>query len=167
MKILLLDNYDSFTYNLLHYLEQFATVEVKRNDEITVQECKEYDKIVISPGPGLPSDAGITMQLIAELGSTKPMLGVCLGMQAIVESFDGELVNMPTVLHGKSTTCELVGNDSLFNGIPKNFDIGRYHSWAVRQSNIPDELEVLSIDDSGYVMALRHKTYDLMNKTHK
>ncbi len=164
MKILLLDNYDSFTFNLLHLLEQFETVEVDvfRNDEITVEEVRVYDKIILSPGPGLPEDAGITMELIAEFGSSKPILGVCLGHQAIAQSFGGKLINLSVVQHGVSTQTTVTDrSEKLFHRIPEKFKTGRYHSWIVDSQQLPKCLEVTALDQNQNIMALRHSVYDV------
>lgn len=161
MKILILDNYDSFTYNLVHIVKKlgFKNVDVIRNDKISVDDVDQYDKIILSPGPGIPVEAGILMDLIKVYASKKPILGVCLGHQAIGESFGAELYNVQKVIHGKELNTNVVVEDYIFSGIPKSFNSGRYHSWAVK--NFPEDLEVTAIDDSGIVMALRHKKYDV------
>ncbi len=163
MKILLIDNFDSFTYNLLHYVEQACEDEVKvvRNDALTLDEIRRYDKILLSPGPGLPQEAGITMDVIREFSSTKSILGVCLGHQAIAEAFGGKLKNLPTVSHGVATPIFIENDDSLFNGLPSSFEVGRYHSWVLDENNIPSELIVTARDGDGIVMAIKHKTLDV------
>lgn len=161
MKILILDNYDSFTYNLVHIVRKlgFKDLDIIRNDKISVNEVAQYDKIILSPGPGIPVEAGILMELIKTYAPTKPILGVCLGHQAIGESFGAELYNIQQVIHGKSLDTHIKQKDYLFDGIPDVFKSGRYHSWAVR--NLPPELEVLATDDRGIIQALRHKTLNI------
>jgi anthranilate synthase component 2 len=163
MRILVFDNYDSFTYNLVHYLEQVteAKVDVFRNDQVTLKDIEAYDKILLSPGPGLPSEAGILMEVIKKYAPTKSILGVCLGQQAIGEVFGGKLVNLDSVYHGVATEMEVIKEDLLFKGIPKKFKAGRYHSWVVDEKNFPEELEVTVKDENGYVMGLRHRKYDV------
>ena len=163
MKILVVDNYDSFTYNLVHYLEQLtdATIEVHRNDKISLKEIERFDKILLSPGPGIPSEAGILLDVIKIYSPTKSILGVCLGQQAIAEAFGGSLSNLKEVFHGVSTPVEIIKDDILFKNIPKKLNVGRYHSWAVNKEDLPAELEITCIDESGSIMALRHKTYDV------
>lgn len=163
MEILLLDNYDSFTYNLLHYVEQVsdAKVEVKRNDKISLEEVERFDKIILSPGPGLPKDAGIMPALIKKYASQKSIFGVCLGQQAIAEAFGGSLINLEKVFHGVALPMKVIEKDLLFRGLPKRFNVGRYHSWTVNPDDFPPELEITAIAESGEIMALRHKTYDV------
>ena len=163
MKILVFDNYDSFTYNLVQYLERVsnAKVEVYRNDKITLEEINAYDKILLSPGPGIPREAGILMSVIKEFSSKKSILGVCLGQQAIGEVFGGQLVNLDKVYHGVATEMEIVKDDILFKGLPKKFKAGRYHSWVVDEKNFPNELEITVKDENGYVMGLHHKKFDV------
>jgi anthranilate synthase component II len=164
MKILVLDNYDSFTYNLVHYLEKITLqkVDVFRNDEISLAEVAVYDKIVLSPGPGVPDEAGILKELIREYAPTKSILGVCLGHQAIGEVFGATLLNMNRVFHGVATPVYLTSvEDSLFRGLPQQFDAGRYHSWLVDSKGLPADLEVTAIDDEGRIMAMKHKQYDV------
>ncbi len=163
MKILIFDNYDSFTYNLLHLVEKILhqKVEVFRNDQISLEKVKEYDKIILSPGPGIPNEAGLLLPLIKEYASTKSILGVCLGHQAIGEAFGGTLINLSTVFHGVSTNCEVLVDNKLFTGLPNQIKIGRYHSWIVSDKNFPDELEVTARDDNNYIMALQHKKFDV------
>lgn len=161
MKILMLDNYDSFTYNVVHYLEKCgATVEVFRNDKISLEAVADYDKIVLSPGPGIPEEAGILLPLIEKYAPSKPILGICLGHQAIGQVFGAELYNMGQVVHGKIRNTVVTQSDELlFKGIPQNFESGRYHSWAIR--NVTSPLEVTATDDAGVVMAIRHQNYDV------
>ena len=144
MRVLLFDNYDSFTYNLVHLVEKIVhfKIEVFRNDKIRIEEVGKYDKIILSPGPGLPSESGILIPLIKEYASTKPILGVCLGHQAIAQAFGGELFNLPTVYHGVATNCNLDTDCKLFKGLPPQIQVGRYHSWAVKKDNFPPELEI-------------------------
>jgi len=164
MKILVFDNYDSFTYNLVHLVEKILPlkVDVVRNDQIPLEKVKEYDKIILSPGPGVPSEAGMLLPLIKEYASSKSILGVCLGHQAIGEAFGGKLINLSRVYHGISTSCRVLnGSTELFEGLPAEFEVGRYHSWIVSGENFPDELEITAEDESGYIMALQHKKFDV------
>jgi anthranilate synthase component 2 len=160
MKILLLDNYDSFTYNLFHLVDQFNGVEtdVLRNDEITVIQAEKYDRIIISPGPGLPSEAGITLDLIRKYFSSKPILGVCLGMQAMAEAFGGKLINLPRVFHGVSLETIITDKEEkLFKDIPHHFKSGRYHSWCVDKEHLPPVFRITAEDESGNLMAITHE----------
>jgi anthranilate synthase component 2 len=180
MKILIFDNYDSFTYNLVHLVEKIThqRVDVYRNDQLPLEKVQEYDKIILSPGPGIPVEAGLLLPLIKEYASTKSILGVCLGHQAIGEAFGGKLVNLSTVYHGVATKIQVVSRQSsvvsspapltshvsrnnLFEGLPDEFDAGRYHSWIVSDENFPKELEVTARDDNNYIMGLQHKKYDV------
>lgn len=169
MKLLVFDNYDSFTYNLVHLVEKIlhVKVEVARNDQIPMEKIREYDKIILSPGPGLPEEAGMLLPLISEYAPTKSILGVCLGHQAIAEAFGGELINLSTVYHGVANPVQLVtGNNQqvsgrLFNGLPMVIEVGRYHSWVVAENKFPDELEVTAWDDNHYIMGLQHRRYDV------
>ena len=164
MKILVLDNYDSFTYNLVQYIERVVKkpIDVRRNDQISLDEISSYDKILISPGPGIPNEAGITLDLIREYGATKSILGVCLGHQAIAEAFGGSIRNLSTVYHGvMGQMKQTKAGDYLFEGVPTEFDAGRYHSWVVEADTFPSQLEVTVENDEGYIMALRHKEYDV------
>ena len=163
MKILVLDNYDSFTYNLVHYLEMVtdATIEVHRNDKISIKEIEKFDKIVLSPGPGIPSEAGILLDLIKTYAPTKSIFGICLGQQAIAEAFGGSLSIMQEVFHGVSTPVKIIADDLLFKNIPRQLNVGRYHSWIVNKNDLPKELEITCIDEFGGIMALRHKTLDV------
>ncbi len=161
MKCLIIDNYDSFTYNLVHLVKEIGVIpSIVRNDKFNMEEVAEYDKIILSPGPGIPDEAGFLKQLIKEYASSKSIFGVCLGQQAIAEVFGGELVNLKKVYHGVETAIKIIQKDYLFEGIPQKFKAGRYHSWIVDQ-NLPSELEVLAIDANQQIMALRHKRYDL------
>ena len=161
-KVLVIDNYDSFTYNLVHYLEDLdCEVTVKRNDKLTLEEVDNFNKILLSPGPGIPDEAGLLKDIIKRYASTKSILGVCLGQQAIGEVFGGKLENLDTVFHGVSTNITLsVDDENLFEGLDKNFEVGRYHSWVV-DTNLPDSLEATSFDENGQIMSLRHKFYDV------
>lgn len=168
MKILVFDNYDSFTYNLVHLVEKILheKVDVYRNDQIPLEKVSEYDKIILSPGPGIPSEAGLLLPLIKEYASSKSILGVCLGHQAIGEAFGGKLVNLSTVYHGVATKIEVGSPKSevrsrLFDGLPDEFEVGRYHSWIVADENFPAELEVTARDENDYIMALQHKKFDV------
>ena len=163
IKILLFDNYDSFTYNLVHAIKSlgYENVDVYRNDKIELSQIDQYDKIILSPGPGLPSEAGIMMEVIKEYASKKSILGVCLGHQAIAETFGAKLENIPTVFHGVQTSIKIVQEDYLFAGLPNEILAGRYHSWIVSKSDFPDKLEVTAVDKAGDIMALKHKTLDL------
>lgn len=163
MKILLFDNYDSFTYNLLHILKEFgADVEVFRNDKITLDEVDRFDKIVLSPGPGIPEEAGILLPLIRRYAPTKSILGVCLGEQAIGEAFGAKLINLTDVHHGVSSDIRILTDDPLFNGLDRTLRVGRYHSWVVSKEDLPDCLEIIAEDtEEGQIMGLRHKTYNV------
>ena len=168
MKILVFDNYDSFTYNLVHLVEKIThiKVEVYRNDQIPMEKVKDYDKIILSPGPGIPNEAGLLLPLIKEYASSKSILGVCLGHQAIGEAFGGKLVNLSTVYHGVATEIAVGSRETgvrspLFNGLPDRIEVGRYHSWIVSDENFSDELEVTARDEHDYIMALQHKKYDV------
>ena len=168
-KILVFDNYDSFTYNLVHLVEKIThqKVDVYRNDQLPLEKVKDYDKIVLSPGPGIPEEAGMLLPLIKEYASSKCILGVCLGHQAIGQAFGGTLINLSSVFHGVATNCQLSsrlpsgGNCQLFAGLPEIIEVGRYHSWVVSKENFPDELEITAEDETGMIMGLQHKTYDV------
>jgi anthranilate synthase component 2 len=162
-RILVFDNYDSFTYNLVHLVEKLTKqrVEVHRNDRIPLEKVKDYDKIILSPGPGIPSEAGLLLPLIREYAASKPILGVCLGHQAIGEAFGGKLVNLSTVYHGVATPVKVLKPGSLFEGLPETLEVGRYHSWVVSEENWPDELEVTARDENDFVMGLRHRNLDV------
>lgn len=163
MKILVFDNYDSFTYNLVHLIakEPGVTVTVKRNDEIALDDINTFDKIVLSPGPGIPSEAGLLLPLIAAYAPVKPILGVCLGHQAIGESFGGQLINLSQVYHGVATPITQKNNSYLFKGLGSIIKVGRYHSWVVSDKNFPTELAVTATDDNGFVMGLQHNKFDI------
>ena len=163
IKILLFDNYDSFTYNLVHAIKSlgYENVDVYRNDKIELSQIDHYDKIILSPGPGIPSEAGIMMELIKEYANHKSILGVCLGHQAIAEAFGAKLENISTVFHGVQTAIKIVKEDYLFAELPKEILAGRYHSWIVSNNDFPSELEVTAVDEAGEIMALKHKTLDL------
>ena len=182
MKILVFDNYDSFTYNLVHLVEKIThtKVDVYRNDQLPMEKVNDYDKIILSPGPGIPEEAGLLLPLIKEYASTKSILGVCLGHQAIGQAFGGTLINLSTVYHGVATEI-VVGNresgvgsqesgvgsqesgvhSPLFMGLPDRIEVGRYHSWIISDENFPEELEVTARDENNYIMALQHKKYDV------
>ena len=163
MKILVLDNYDSFTYNLVHYLEKVsdAEIEVYRNDKIDLKDIARFDKILLSPGPGIPSEAGILLDVIKTYASSKSILGVCLGQQAIAEAFGGSLSNLKEVFHGVATPIDIIAHDTLFDNIPNRLNVGRYHSWVVNTEDLPKELIVTAVDAEGHIMALKHKTFDV------
>jgi len=166
MKILVFDNYDSFTYNLVHLVQNIVRdkLDVYRNDQIPLEKVKDYDKIILSPGPGIPKEAGSLLPLIKEYAATKSILGVCLGHQAIGEAFGGSLINLSTVYHGVSTPVKIVKHEAkhdLFEGLPDEFEVGRYHSWIINEKNFPKDLDITARDENGYIMALQHKTYDV------
>lgn len=169
MKILVFDNYDSFTYNLVHLVEKILhqRVDVYRNDQIPLEEVAAYDKIILSPGPGIPEEAGLLLPLIKEYASAKSILGVCLGHQAIGQAFGGKLINLSTVYHGVATPVEQVSGLAagafpyLLDGLPHQLEVGRYHSWVVAEEDFPGELEITARDANGYIMALRHRQYDV------
>ncbi len=162
-KILVFDNYDSFTYNLVQIIEQIVgeKVDVFRNDQISLEEIEIYDKIILSPGPGIPEEAGILLDVIKKYASTKSIFGVCLGQQAIAEAFGGSLVNLSEIYHGVATEATQTSEHHIFNNLPKTLEVGRYHSWAVNPDDFPTELEITSIDKNGMIMSLKHKTYDV------
>ena len=162
MKIVIIDNYDSFTYNLAHLVKELgAEVTVFRNDQFQLSELDRFDKIILSPGPGIPSEAGLLMDVIKKYAGRKPMLGVCLGHQAIGEAFGAKLTNLSEVYHGVATPCTQFGNDPIFEGLPKRIEIGRYHSWVVDKSGFPDCLDITAVSDDGQIMGLKHKNYDI------
>jgi anthranilate synthase component 2 len=183
MKILVFDNYDSFTYNLVHLVQKITggKVDVYRNDQIPMEKVKEYDKIILSPGPGIPTEAGMLLPLIKEYASSKSILGVCLGHQAIGEAFGGKLVNLSTVYHGVATPVRIVRRETsnvkgksedvsrltshvslkLFDGLPEEISVGRYHSWIISEEGFPNELEITARDENNFIMALQHKNYDV------
>ena len=181
MRILVFDNYDSFTYNLVHLVEKIIheKVDVYRNDQIPMEKVKDYDKIILSPGPGIPEEAGLLLPLIKEYAPSKSILGVCLGHQAIGQAFGGELINLSSVFHGVATPVKFVNRESsvvsntadsrltshvsrnLFDGLPETIEVGRYHSWVVSKENFPNELEITAEDENGMIMGLQHKKYDV------
>ncbi len=163
-RILVIDNYDSFTYNLVHAIKKITglNVDVFRNDAIKLEDIARYDKIILSPGPGLPEEAGLLLDIIKMYAPTKSILGVCLGHQAIGEAFGGKLHNMNHVYHGLSTPVTTTQSQSiLFNGLPETFEAGRYHSWIVERENLPGCFEITSLDEEGRIMSMRHKEFDL------
>ena len=161
-KILVIDNYDSFTYNLVHFLEALGCeVTVKRNDQLSIKDVEPFDKIVLSPGPGIPDEAGLLKEIIKKYSPTKSILGVCLGQQAIGEVFGGKITNLDNVYHGVATNIDItVDDESMFKGLDKTIEVGRYHSWVVN-ADLPDTLEATSYDVNGQVMSLRHKIFDV------
>ena len=164
MKILVFDNYDSFTYNLVHLVEKILhqKVDVFRNDQISLDAVKDYDKIILSPGPGIPEEAGLLLPLIKEYASTKSILGVCLGHQAIGQAFGGTLVNLDKVYHGIATEIKITNPTAkILQGLGDTVEVGRYHSWIVNEKDFPEELEITAVDDNGLIMGLQHKTYDV------
>lgn len=162
MKIVIIDNYDSFTYNLSHLLKELgAEVEVVRNDKFELKDLEQYDKIVLSPGPGIPSEAGLLLDVIRTYAGRKPILGVCLGHQAIGEVFGASLENLKEVYHGVQTEGTQLGNDYIFDGLPERVIMGRYHSWVVAKDSVPESLEVTAMSDDGEIMAMRHRQYDI------
>lgn len=162
MKLVVIDNYDSFTYNLVHLVNELgADVDVKRNDQFQLSELEPYDKIILSPGPGIPSEAGLLLDVIKTYAGRKPMLGVCLGHQAIGEVFGAKLENLSQVFHGVATSIKLLGNDPIFKGLPRRIVVGRYHSWVVSKDGFPDCLEITAESDDGEIMGLRHKDFDI------
>jgi anthranilate synthase component 2 len=163
MKILVFDNYDSFTYNLVHLVEKITNqkVTVVRNDQITLEEVAAYDKIILSPGPGIPSEAGLLLPLIKQYAASKSILGVCLGHQAIGEAFGATLENLSTVYHGVATPIKIDNSNYLFNGLTDTIVVGRYHSWVIANNNFPDALKVTATDENGLIMAIEHTAYDV------
>ncbi len=163
MRLLVLDNYDSFTYNLVHLIGKVSAAEIAvvENDKIDLSDIDQYDRIVLSPGPGLPRDAGLMPEVIRKFKTTKPILGVCLGHQALAEEFGAKLKNLDKVFHGIATPIHILENDPIFAGCPRHFLGGRYHSWVVDKSTIPDELIITAIDDQNEIMAFRHHTYPI------
>lgn len=162
-KIVVIDNYDSFVYNLVHYLEELdCQVTVMRNDQFHINDLKAYDKILLSPGPGIPDEAGLLKEVIKNYATSKPILGVCLGQQAIGEVFGGSLTNLDQVFHGVATTIDIIQEDCLlFKGLQPQIEVGRYHSWVVSKDDFPQSLEITAIDENGQIMALRHREYDV------
>ncbi|NND08391.1 MAG: aminodeoxychorismate/anthranilate synthase component II [Saprospiraceae bacterium] len=163
MKILVIDNYDSFTYNLVQYIRELVAypLDVYRNDAISVEEVDAYDIIILSPGPGLPSQSGITSEVVSRYHQSKSIFGVCLGQQAIGEVFGGKLENLKKVYHGVATAVNIVKDDILFRDLPSTIQAGRYHSWIVKKEQFPEELEITAEDEQGTIMALRHRKYNV------
>jgi anthranilate synthase component 2 len=163
MKIIVIDNYDSFTYNLVHAIKKITglPVRVVRNDEIMLDDLEPYDKIVLSPGPGIPEEAGLLLPIIRRYAPTKCMLGVCLGHQAIGEAFGAKLLNMNRVLHGVATPVSIVADTLLFDGLSSVFDAGRYHSWIVEKESLPESLIITGLDAEGRIMSMRHREYNV------
>jgi anthranilate synthase component II len=160
--VLLIDNYDSFTYNLVHLIRKLGyEVDIRRNDHLTIGEADAYDKILLSPGPGVPSEAGLLTEIVRTYASTKSILGVCLGHQAIGEVFGANLINIKEVHHGVASQIDVIVDDPLFSGLDRSFEAGRYHSWAVSSEYFPADLEVTAVDGSGEIMALRHRKFDV------
>lgn len=163
-KILVFDNYDSFTYNLVQMIERImdTKVDVVKNDQITLAEIDQYDRIVLSPGPGIPEEAGILLDVIRAYAPTKSILGVCLGQQAIAEAFGGSLINLTEIYHGVATPADIIkDNTKIFRNLSSGIEVGRYHSWVVNREDLPAELEITAVDKDGMIMALQHKTYDV------
>jgi len=162
MKIVIIDNYDSFTYNLSHLVKELgAEVDVLRNDQFQLEDLESYSKIILSPGPGIPSEAGLLLDVIRTYAGRKPILGVCLGHQAIGEAFGGKLENLSDVFHGVATSCRIIADDPVFSGLPAEITIGRYHSWVVSREGLPECLEVTAESEEGQIMALHHKTFNI------
>ncbi len=162
MRIVIIDNYDSFTYNLAHLVKELgAEVEVLRNDQFQIEDLLPYDKIILSPGPGIPSEAGLLLDVIRQYAPIKPILGVCLGHQAIGEYFGGHLTNLSQVFHGVSSTVSVTTPDYIYNELPDHIEVGRYHSWVVDTHAFPDCLEITSVSEEGQIMSLRHRQYDV------
>ena len=162
MKIVIIDNYDSFTYNLSHLVKEAgAEVTVLRNDQFQMEELEQFDKILLSPGPGVPQEAGLLLEVIRNYAGRKPILGVCLGEQAIGEVFGGKLINLTEVYHGIQSPVKIIAADYLFHGLPEEIPVGRYHSWVVDTDGLPECLQITAVSQEGYIMALRHKTMDV------
>ncbi len=162
MRLLIFDNYDSFTYNIAHAVRSLGyDFDVRRNDRISLDEIGEYDKIIISPGPGIPSESGILPEMLGRYATEKPIFGVCLGVQAIGERFGARLKNLADVYHGVCTPVKITADDYIFEGLAGEIDGGRYHSWIVDSEGLPADLEVTAVDDNGYIMALRHRRFDI------
>jgi anthranilate synthase component 2 len=158
MKVVIIDNYDSFTYNLSHLVKELgAEVTVLRNDQFKLSDLEAFSKIILSPGPGIPSEAGLLLDVIRTYAGRKPILGVCLGHQAIGEVFGAKLENLSDVFHGVATPCHIIADDPIFSGISRDITIGRYHSWVVSRESLPDCLEITAVSDEGQIMALRHR----------
>ena len=162
MKTVIIDNYDSFTYNLAHLVKELgAEVDVLRNDKFELEELEKYDKIILSPGPGIPEEAGLLLEVIRTYAGRKPMLGVCLGEQAIGQAFGGKLTNLSEVFHGIQTNVKIKNKDYIFSGLPTEIPVGRYHSWVVDTDGFPEELVITAISSEGQIMALKHREYDV------
>lgn len=162
MKIAVIDNYDSFTYNLVHYLEELdVEVSVFKNDSFALQDLSKFDKILLSPGPGIPDEAGLLKAVIKEYAPHKSILGVCLGLQAIGEVFGAKLINLDQVYHGVTSQTTIVLDDPIYRDIPKEIEVGRYHSWVVSSQNIPEDLIVTAVDEQGEIMSMKHAIYDV------
>ncbi len=162
MKVVIIDNYDSFTYNLSHLVKELgAEVTVVRNDQFELANLEQYSKIILSPGPGIPSEAGLLLDVIRTYAGRKPILGVCLGHQAIGEVFGGKLENLSDVFHGVATPCHIIADDPIFSGIPRDITIGRYHSWVISHEDFPDCLEITAVSEQGQIMALRHRKLNI------
>ena len=162
MKTVIIDNYDSFTYNLAHLVKELGTeVDVLRNDKFELEELEKYDKIILSPGPGIPEEAGLLLEVIRTYAGRKPILGVCLGEQAIGQAFGGKLTNLSEVFHGIQTNVKIKNKDYIFSGLPTEIPVGRYHSWVVDTDGFPEELVITAISPEGQIMALRHRKYDV------
>ena len=162
MKTVIIDNYDSFTYNLAHLVKELgAEVDVLRNDKFELEELEKYDKIILSPGPGIPEEAGLLLEVIRTYAGRKPILGVCLGEQAIGQAFGGNLTNLSEVFHGIQTNVKIKNKDYIFSGLPTEIPVGRYHSWVVDTEGFPEELVITAISSEGQIMALKHREYDV------
>ncbi len=162
MKTVIIDNYDSFTYNLAHLVKELGTeVDVLRNDKFELEELEKYDKIILSPGPGIPEEAGLLLEVIRTYAGRKPILGVCLGEQAIGQAFGGKLTNLSEVFHGIQTDVKIKNKDYIFSGLPTEIPVGRYHSWVVDTEGFPEELVITAISSEGQIMALKHQEYDV------
>ena len=162
MKIVIIDNYDSFTYNLSHAVKALgANVTVVRNDQFELKDLEKYDKIILSPGPGIPSESGLLLHVIRSYADIKPILGICLGEQAIGEAFGGKLINLKDVFHGVQTPVQILNDEVLFKSLPEKLLVGRYHSWVVSKEELPECLEITALSEEGYIMGLRHKTFDV------
>jgi anthranilate synthase component 2 len=162
MKIVIIDNYDSFTYNLSHAVKALgANVTVVRNDQFELKDLEKYDKIILSPGPGIPSESGLLLDVIRSYADIKPILGICLGEQAIGEAFGGKLINLKDVFHGVQTPVQILNDEVLFKSLPEKLLVGRYHSWVVSKEELPECLEITALSEEGYIMGLRHKTFDV------
>lgn len=160
--IVIIDNYDSFTYNLAHLVKELgAEVDVLRNDKFELEELEKYDKIILSPGPGIPEEAGLLLEVIRTYAGRKPILGVCLGEQAIGQAFGGKLTNLSEVFHGIQTNVKIKNKDYIFSGLPTEIPVGRYHSWVVDTDGFPEELVITAISSEGQIMALKHREYDV------